>query len=542
MNGRVSSILALASALALPVAAGAEIVVVNTCESLRYYDTAAPGTLLQEAFITGIGNSGVQCIVGADHRPTTGELVGLVSDQSPIEHRLYLLPPGGGPAVQVGGVLSPPFHAFFEYGLGFDPATDVIRAVTAANDNQRIDPDGASSVADTDLSYAAGDSRQGFDAGVVAIAHAPAGAGASTVYGIDTSIGANSLVRIGSPGGSPVSPASGQLFTVGKLGVDPELSIGFDVSAETGIAYAAFGIVNGAPTSLYTIDLATGAVTLLGALAGDPTPYGLAVVAEPPPPSDDFFVSPVFPDFGFQVRISGGQGAIAGAFEPSCIEETLCVSGAIAGRSEVFLRIVGPKPNGKLWPTLVKFSTSTVEVWIRQLSSGVIRYYRLQGASPGSDVLPGLFDREGFDPQGAASTAGAIFRHGAAQAPTGAASEPPPLPGGPYFTSPSLPDFRFKVRVRSGDEVQPVRQEGSCIEETICVSAAVPGRSEVFLRVVGPKPNGYLWPTLVKFTTSEVEVWIEQISSGSLRYYELAGASPGVDELPGLFDRTGFLP
>jgi hypothetical protein len=541
VNGRVSSILALASALALPIGVGAEIVVVHTCESLRYYDTTAPGTLLQEAFITGIGNSGVQCIVGADHRPSTGELYGLVSDQSPIEHRLYLLPPGGGQATQVGGVISPPFHAFFEYGLAFDPVTDLIRAITAANDNQRLDPDHGSSIADADLAYAAGDTRQGHDAGVVAIAHAPAGHGASTVYGIDTGIGANSLVRIGSPGGAPVSPDSGQLFTIGKLGVDPEVSVGFDVSAETGIAYAAFGVVAGAPTSLYTVDLATGAVTLLGALAGDPTPYGLAVVANPPPPGDDFFLSPVFPDFGFQVRISGGQGAIAGAFEPSCIEETLCVSGAIPGRSEVFLRIVGPKPNGKLWPTLVKFSTSTVEVWIRQLSSGVVRYYRLQGASPGSDVLPGLFDREGFDPQGSASTVGARSSRDDAPSPD-AAAEPPPLPGGPFFTSPSFPDFRFKVRVRSGAEVQPVRQEASCIEETICVSAAVPGRSEVFLRVVGPKPNGYLWPTLVKFTTSAVEVWIEQISTGSLKYYELAGASPGVDELPGLFDRTGFLP
>ncbi len=90
--------------------------------------------------------------------------------------------------------------------------------------------------------------------------------------------------------------------------------------------------------------------------------------------------------------------SIPGAAEPSCIPETLCVSGALAGRSEAFVRVVGPKPNAKLWPTLVKLTTSQVEVWIEQLSSSRVRYYRLEGASPGVDELPGLFDRDGFDP------------------------------------------------------------------------------------------------------------------------------------------------
>jgi hypothetical protein len=62
------------------------------------------------------------------------------------------------------------------------------------------------------------------------------------------------------------------------------------------------------------------------------------------------------------------------------------------------------------------------------------------------------------------------------------------------------------------------------------------------VRVVGPKPNGFLWPTLVKFTTSTVEVWIEQVSSGDVQYYRLPGATPGSSDLPGLFDRRGFRP
>lgn len=85
-----------------------------------------------------------------------------------------------------------------------------------------------------------------------------------------------------------------------------------------------------------------------------------------------------------------------------------------------------------------------------------------------------------------------------------------------------------------------MRQEAVCIEETLCLSAALPGRSEVFLRIVGPKPNGRLWPTFVKFTTSTVEVWIEQVSTGEAKYYRIEGAAPGRDDLTGLFDREEF--
>ena len=115
----------------------------------------------------------------------------------------------------------------------------------------------------------------------------------------------------------------------------------------------------------------------------------------------------------------------------------------------------------------------------------------------------------------------------------------PAPPAGPWLTTSELPGFRFKVRISGsllGEKVN------DCITETLCVSGALPGRSEVFVRVVGPRPNGYLWPILVKFTPSQVEVWIEQLSTGQINYYLLEGAGPDNDVLPGLFDRTGFLP
>ena len=119
----------------------------------------------------------------------------------------------------------------------------------------------------------------------------------------------------------------------------------------------------------------------------------------PPPPPAELLTDADFPGFRFGVVITPPPGEpIAGVSEAACLPETLCVSGAVAGRTEVLLRIVGPKPNGFLWPEVVKLSTSRVEVWIEQVVTGEVRYYLLEGASRGDDRLPGLFDRHGFLP------------------------------------------------------------------------------------------------------------------------------------------------
>jgi hypothetical protein len=126
--------------------------------------------------------------------------------------------------------------------------------------------------------------------------------------------------------------------------------------------------------------------------------FGPFLEAPPPPPEAEYFTDPAYPDWKFRVVISAAGSATLGVREDACLPETVCVSGALPGRSEVFLRIVGPRPNGKLWPTLVKFTTSQVDVWVRQLSTGEEKHYTLAGAAPGVDELPGLFDRDGFDP------------------------------------------------------------------------------------------------------------------------------------------------
>jgi hypothetical protein len=111
-----------------------------------------------------------------------------------------------------------------------------------------------------------------------------------------------------------------------------------------------------------------------------------------------------------------------------------------------------------------------------------------------------------------------------------------------YLTSSAIPNFRFRVRIFNTPTPTLGTKEADCIPETLCVGGILPGRSEVFLRVIGPRPNGYLWPTIVRFTPARVEVDIQQISTGITKTYVLPAIPPDSDELTGLQDRTGFLP
>jgi hypothetical protein len=114
--------------------------------------------------------------------------------------------------------------------------------------------------------------------------------------------------------------------------------------------------------------------------------------------------------------------------------------------------------------------------------------------------------------------------------------------GGDFLTTAAFPDFRFRVRIFNASTPIAGHKETDCIPETLCVSGAIAGRSEVFIRVIGPRPNGYLWPTIVRFTPSRVEVDVQQISTGITKTYVLPAVPPDSDELSGLQDRTGFLP
>jgi len=116
-----------------------------------------------------------------------------------------------------------------------------------------------------------------------------------------------------------------------------------------------------------------------------------------PPPSEAWLSTPALPGFEAQTRIVAGS-PIAGNREADCIPETLCLSGALAGRSEVFIKVIGPRPNGYLWVQISRFTPAKLEIWLRQTSSGEINYYILDAIGNDTVDVAGLQDRQAFVP------------------------------------------------------------------------------------------------------------------------------------------------
>ncbi len=247
----------------------------------------------------------------------------------------------------------------------------------------------------------------------------------------------------------------------------------------------------------------------------------------PPPPPGAWLSTPEVPGFRFKVQLGTGDTAVAGT-QADCVAATLCVAGARADRAEVLARVVGPKPNGRLWPTLIALTPTEVQVWVEQVGTGEIRYYRLPAA--GGSTLAGLIDRTGFASQAGAAAVVAGNTAGVAADPSG------------WLTTPELPGFRFRVQIFRGDgQPQSIRLE-PCLKEALCVSGAVPGRPEVFVRVTGARPNGRRWVALARLTISRVEIDVEQIAGGETHHYSLPGLAPASDRIEGLLDRAGFRP
>ena len=122
-------------------------------------------------------------------------------------------------------------------------------------------------------------------------------------------------------------------------------------------------------------------------------------------------------------------------------------------------------------------------------------------------------------------------------------SQMPQIPEG-YFTDADYPDFAFEVKITPAGEAElaGTPMTGDCPAETVCVSGQLPDRAEMFIRILGPRLNGYLWPTLVRFTPSQVDVSILQLSTRRVQLYRLDAVPPDTQDLSGLQDRTGFLP
>jgi hypothetical protein len=299
--------------------APAIIFAVTETQRLISFDSAAPQTLLSDVAITGLTNAGTERMEAIDFRPATWQLYGLGIndfDNGADEAALYTIDPATGVASNVvfNGTLTLIGHDFADdahYGFDFDPVRDVIRVVNTADQNVRVNPATGFGTADTalDLPTSGAEAVYGaaYDRSVV-------GATATTLYALD--FGGDQLVRIGGVDGAP-SANGGALTAVGSLGFAANSFLGgFDIAARSGTGFAAI-FTSASGTDLYTINLATGAATVVGDIgSGTVQVRGLAVA----PPSDLTIAaggkSATFTDLdGDKVVVTTSAGALsAGQF------------------------------------------------------------------------------------------------------------------------------------------------------------------------------------------------------------------------------------
>jgi hypothetical protein len=233
---------------------------VTAFNNLVSFERANPATVYSKVSFTGLQAN--EQILGIDFRPSNAQLYGLGSTS-----RLYTINPVTGAATQVGAGQFTPLLSGADFGFDFDPVTDKIRVVSGSDQNLRIDPDTVVATTDTPVAFDPTDPNVAVNPSVHGLAYTNnvAGSLSTTLYGIDSNL--DRLVRIGSTGGSPTSPNSGLLFTVGALGVDTSGFTGFDIPSSGNTALAVLAPPNFVPTNssnLYTIDLTTGATTEIG--------------------------------------------------------------------------------------------------------------------------------------------------------------------------------------------------------------------------------------------------------------------------------------
>jgi len=267
----VVSVLAIGLSATIGRQAAAEpITALTAANQLFSFESSTPGSISPLIPVTGLlaGTT----LIGIDFQPATGLLIGVGTNG--LNGGIYTLNPLTGAATLIN-TFALAAGGQSGFGVDFNPVVDALRIVSDTGDDMRITAGGTGTVVvDSLLSQS----------GVTGAAYSNNVAGAASTTLFDISYTQDALFTQGSPGGTPVSPNTGMLFMVGPLGLNVGPQIGFDISGATGVAFASFIAIGGAGSGLYTINLSTGAATLVGAIGGgNITVQGLSVQAQTVP-------------------------------------------------------------------------------------------------------------------------------------------------------------------------------------------------------------------------------------------------------------------
>lgn len=248
-----------------PRQARGEMLGVTASNQLVSFNPGAPGKLCTRDPITGLADG--EEVLGIDVRPADGGLYALGSSG-----RVYAVDAATAEATPRSALAADPSDVTAPftglpggaYALAFNPVPDRLRVVSRDGLNLRIDVDTGATITDAPLSPA---SRV-----VPALAYTNAYAGATdtTLFAIDA--GRGQLARIG---GDPATagacpddtgnPNCGQVSEVGPLGLGGMSDVGgFEIDPEPAASsgWLALTLGEALGSSLYTVDLTTGTVSL----------------------------------------------------------------------------------------------------------------------------------------------------------------------------------------------------------------------------------------------------------------------------------------
>jgi hypothetical protein len=246
--------------IALRGAAAPVVLGLSDDNRLLGFKIASPNTIDTNVAITGL--AGGETLAGIDVRPKDGMLYGLTSTA-----RLVTIDPATG-AATVKATLSAdaadttaPYTAMqgTTFAVDFNPAADRLRVISDSGQSLRINVDTGVTTTDGNIN------RAGVAPRVVAAAYTNSipNAASTQLFDVD---GASSVLALQNP------PNDGTLVDVGPLGVTVAGAAAMDIGGgENGLVLAALRTTAGGPSSLYRVNLTTGAATPVNGAASPAT-------------------------------------------------------------------------------------------------------------------------------------------------------------------------------------------------------------------------------------------------------------------------------
>jgi hypothetical protein len=272
---------------------------------LQRFQTATPGAVTSVALGAITGG---ETMVSLAWRPQTGQLYGLGVNAAANTATLYLVDPQTGSVTVVGAASSIAWvdassgdpvdfpAASAGWGIDFNPVVDRLRLVADGGLNARVNPNTGLPIGiNPDTSHSG---LPPGATGVTAVSYTnaftqPLTGGVTTVYVLEPT--ANQLLIQNPPNAGVLTAA--RTVTLGGAPLDFGAVAGLDIPGEVAVATSSASATGsgialldvGGADGLYTLDLATGDATLLGAV---PSPLASIAVGdaqrdlpEPAPPS-----------------------------------------------------------------------------------------------------------------------------------------------------------------------------------------------------------------------------------------------------------------